>query len=371
MLENINYNITSIIDILGLVQGLFLGIVLISEFKINKSKALLGCFLFIYSIELLDPILGDLGITKYYPSLLFLPFNFYYLLIPLFYVYVKNISKSRISNRNLIFLFLPGIIEFLFFLSLFIQNSALKLELHDSEKFMVYIDLIIFLSYLYSIYYSIIIVKYINKHKTRVENFYSNTEGKLLLWAKSVIIFLLIYLFLLTFYPFENTIYSNSFFSFVNVIFIFWLGITGIKQKAIFEKSTEVHTETVVKIEDKPTVVNDDLHTKNYNRLIKLMEEDKFFLNPNISLADVSRELKISQRNLSELIHKESQTNFSQFVNYYRVEEAKKLLIDAKNDNLNMLGIAYDSGFNSKASFYSVFKKFTSQTPNNFKNSNL
>lgn len=367
-MESINYNIVSIIDIVGLVQGLFLGIVLIAEFKINQSKAILGGFLLIYSIELLQTILEDLGITAYYPNLLFLPLNFYYLLMPLFFFYVKHISKSKISKRNLLFLFLPGVIEFVVWCILFMQNSSLKLDLYRSEEFMIYLDLITFLSYIYSIYYSVIIIKYINKHRKNVENFYSNTEGKLLLWAKTVIIFLLSYLFLLMFYPFEETVYTNAFFSFINVIFIFWLGITGIKQKTIFEQSTKVHTETVVKTADKPTVAHDDLHTKNYNRLIKLMEEDKFFLNSNISLADVAQKLKIPQRNLSELIRKESQSNFSQFVNYYRVEEAKKLLVDTKNNNLNMLGIAYDSGFNSKASFYSVFKKFTSQTPNNFKN---
>ncbi|WP_449397875.1 helix-turn-helix domain-containing protein [Chryseobacterium wanjuense] len=61
------------------------------------------------------------------------------------------------------------------------------------------------------------------------------------------------------------------------------------------------------------------------------------------------------------------QKNFFQYVNEYRIEHAKKLLKDNSKNKLSILGIAYESGFNSKTSFNTTFKKLTNQTPSEFK----
>ncbi len=168
------------------------------------------------------------------------------------------------------------------------------------------------------------------------------------------------------------TDYMYPFISSVNVIFIFWIGISGLRQPKLF-----VSKNSITKKENIESSFNENSKNKSiinktyYKKLIELMVGEKMFLEPNLSLADVSIKLKIPQRNLSELIREESDKNFNQFVNYYRVEEAKKLLLDSSNNHLNMLGIAFDSGFSSKATFYSVFKKHTSKTPKSFKNNNL
>ena len=369
----INYNIVSLIDILGLVQGVFLGLVLIIEGRRIKPKLFLGLFLIVYCAELLNSILRDLNILESEPWLLFLPFNFFYLILPLFYIYVKGISNINLTKKKIVLILLPGILEFISYTVLFMLSVGTKVKLHNSESFSNVLSLIEILSFAYSIYYIFLTIKFINKQKTKVEEFYSNTEGKLLTWAKNVLMFLFSFLIIMLSSLFlEGTFYDNYIYpaiSIINVVFIFWIGISGIKQSKLFVYKIA----SIKKIDHQQSDVNETnnrLKTNNkdhYEKLITLMDDEKLFLEPNLSLADVSLKLKITQRNLSELIRDESDKNFNQFVNHYRVEEAKKLLLDTSNDHLNMLGIAFDSGFSSKATFYSVFKKHTSHTPKSFK----
>ncbi|MDO6601003.1 helix-turn-helix transcriptional regulator [Tenacibaculum sp. 1_MG-2023] len=370
----INYNIVSLIDILGLVQGVFLGLVLIIEGKRIKPKLFLGLFLIAYCAELLNSILRDLYILESEPWLLFLPFNFFYLILPLFYIYVKGISNINLTKKKIALILLPGILEFIGYTALFMLSVGTKVKLHNSESFSNVLYLIEILSFAYSMYYIFLTIKFINKQKTKVEEFYSNTEGKLLTWAKGVLMFLFSFLIIILSSLFlEGTFYDDYIYptiSIVNVVFIFWIGISGIKQSKLFVSKIV----SIKKIDHQQSDVNNRLKTNNkdhYEKLITLMDDENLFLEPNLSLADVSLKLKITQRNLSELIRDESDKNFNQFVNHYRVEEAKKLLLDTSNDHLNMLGIAFDSGFSSKATFYSVFKKHTLQTPKLFKNNTL
>ena len=149
----INYNIVSLIDILGLVQGVFLGLVLIIEGRRIKPKLFLGLFLIAYCAELLNSILRDLNILESEPWLLFLPFNFFYLILPLFYIYVKGISNINLTKKKIVLILLPGILEFISYTALFMLSVGTKVKLHNSESFSNVLSLIEILSFAYSIYY--------------------------------------------------------------------------------------------------------------------------------------------------------------------------------------------------------------------------
>jgi AraC-like DNA-binding protein len=99
----------------------------------------------------------------------------------------------------------------------------------------------------------------------------------------------------------------------------------------------------------------------------KLMVEKEVFLDSDLNLIKMAELLNISPHQLSYVINTGFNENFYQFINKYRVEKTKELLIKKEMDNLSILGIAYESGFNSKTSFYAVFKKITGITPSEFK----
>ena len=85
-----------------------------------------------------------------------------------------------------------------------------------------------------------------------------------------------------------------------------------------------------------------------------------------MKISELADSLTVPAYHLSQLINDEFLVNFYDFINKYRVEEAKKLLIEDTH-NYKILAIAYEVGFNSKATFNRVFKKFTDVTPSEFK----
>jgi len=103
--------------------------------------------------------------------------------------------------------------------------------------------------------------------------------------------------------------------------------------------------------------------------LNRFMEEHKPYLNPELTLHQLSEATEIPVQNLSQVINEVFENNFFNFINRYRVEDFKKRVPDPQYENYSILGIAFESGFNSKTSFNRIFKNATGQTPSDYKKS--
>ena len=101
-----------------------------------------------------------------------------------------------------------------------------------------------------------------------------------------------------------------------------------------------------------------------------LMETDKAYLNPELNLSDLAKMANMSRGQLSEIVNTAFNKNFNDFVNGYRVEAFKDMLKENKHQQLSLLGIAQECGFNSKATFNRVFKKLTDLSPTEFLKNN-
>ena len=102
-------------------------------------------------------------------------------------------------------------------------------------------------------------------------------------------------------------------------------------------------------------------------KLLTLLRTDKPFLNPQVSLSDLSEKLSISSKNLSQVINQTFGKNFFDFINSYRIQEVQQILQDSRDDKMTILEAMYEAGFNSKSSFNTAFKKETGQTPSEFR----
>jgi AraC-like DNA-binding protein len=111
------------------------------------------------------------------------------------------------------------------------------------------------------------------------------------------------------------------------------------------------------------------LQTKNeiLFKLEKIMAQEKLYLNSSLNLGEVAKKLSVMPRYLSQVINELKGQNFYDFVNAYRIEEAKKILSDPANNNEKILSVLYECGFNSKSVFNTVFKKNTGVTPSEFR----
>lgn len=107
----------------------------------------------------------------------------------------------------------------------------------------------------------------------------------------------------------------------------------------------------------------DPLVKKDLQALIDSMEKEKMYLDKRLTKIQLATHLKISLAHLSNLLKNHLDVGFNDFVNYYRVEAVKRMMTDPKNRNFTLLSISEDCGFNSKTSFYRIFKHFTGWTP--------
>jgi AraC-like DNA-binding protein len=109
------------------------------------------------------------------------------------------------------------------------------------------------------------------------------------------------------------------------------------------------------------------VNPKTIRELNQLMNAEKPHLNPELTLNDLAEKLEIPPRELSFMLNSELKLNFFNFVNKYRITEAKQLLTD-KTNKKTVLEILYQAGFNNKSAFNRVFREFTGFTPTEFRN---
>jgi len=156
------------------------------------------------------------------------------------------------------------------------------------------------------------------------------------------------------------------------ILFMFYF-INSILLKMLNQSSNESGTITQTNFKEKEKYAGSNLSQtdlKAYmNSLGNHMNENERFLDSELSINDLSTELDISIKILSQVINEGYSCNFFDFVNKYRVVAAKSIFANQADKKLTIQEVMYDSGFNSKSSFNTAFKKFTNLTPTQFKNS--
>lgn len=156
------------------------------------------------------------------------------------------------------------------------------------------------------------------------------------------------------------------------VIFVISIGYFGVRQGTIFSSVNEIKqdekTNHEVTKRYSKSGLKKDKATKLKEQLIKLMTEEKLYLDESLSLPKLAKKLTIHPNYLSQIINEQFGKNFYDFVNEFRVDEFKRLLIKPANRKMTFFALAIDSGFASKASFNKAFKKFTGQTPSEYSN---
>ena len=125
----------------------------------------------------------------------------------------------------------------------------------------------------------------------------------------------------------------------------------------LFERSQE---------NPKKALLNDVTVKAFKEKLTYFIEEKELYLNPDLSLRSLAKELDIHPNQLSWLLNESIGKNFNAYINHYRVKEFKRLAKDPSKAHITVIGLAYESGFNSKTVFNTYFKKETGLTPKQF-----
>ncbi len=150
--------------------------------------------------------------------------------------------------------------------------------------------------------------------------------------------------------------------------FLFILAYVGFNRTQIFNSITIPYT-TTNKLEDEKNDKAEDSEVElrqQFEELMRIMKEEKPYLDPKLSLNKLAETFNSSTTRLSFLINHIAKQNFYEFINTFRIKEVKSRMEDEEFANYSILGIAEESGFNSKASFNRIFKNQLGITPSEY-----
>jgi AraC-like DNA-binding protein len=362
---------------IGIVLSLFLGILLFSKKDKGLTDNILSIWLIIIGIHLTSTFLFYNGYWEIYPHLIGITAPFPFLYGPFLYLYVSYSIKStnHLQKRDYLH-FAPALISYLCMIPFYFFYSAEEKTQVDKgliDDYNGVFSIILLFGFILSgLSYSILSYrKLVQREKVVGENF-SNSDRINMTWLRYAILgiasvfitaaVVIIFREMLDFqFPFNADIFIYS----IIVGFVVYVGYSGIRQQDLFSSSA-INEEELVKTESeyKKSSLKIDVALNKHRELLALMQKEKPFLNPKLTLAELSESLDVSSNHLSQIINQYEEVNFHDFVNKYRVEEFIRKV--QSNNSYSLLAHAYDSGFNSKSTFNSVFKKLKSATPSQY-----
>ncbi len=351
---------------------LLLGIIISSSFfavcllwfspQNKQSNRFLALLIFTISLWLIDHFLRIANIYGQNANLYFLPIFYSLAFGPLIYFYVKSlVNQAFIFQRKDYLHFIPVVFQAGLYLFLTTKNYNFKNwyweNIHQWITYKIEFDG----TFISMLIYLILSIQLLKNYQIYVVNNFSETSKIRLNWLKIILIILVVlciqWLIEIVLRDFFNLYFNYNYSIQILGIMALVLAVGGIRQANL----SEVNFEEEVAQRSHIRVDNEILAQ------IKLgMDSRKLYLNPTLTLAEFAKELKLNPKIVSQQINTGLGKSFNDFVNEYRVEEVKLRLNSPDFERLTILGIAYESGFNSKTTFNRIFKDLTGVAPRDF-----
>lgn len=357
----------------GVVTAIFV-VFLLNHKSVRRSRA--NLFLSILLVALAFSILhiNYAGmVIRHFSNNLYSPGDPTFLLIaPLSWFYAVELTGQRVKfNRKLFLHFIPFLLIVFFSLS-FGSGHPKAMSIHILNlKWFLYIFFWVMVVVQFSGYQYLLHKKWL-AHQQLLQQEVSNTENVNISWLKFyLIVFLIITIFFLlslfTVIHWESRKWLPKATGLVFSFSVFALGFRGILQRDVFntikEEKPLVPANPVLPETTAPAKPDQAL----INKLVIYMAEKKPYLDADLSLSSLAKEMKMTRGQLSQLINNGLGETFYDFINRHRVEEVKMLMADPDKANFSLLGIAFEAGFKSKSSFNLIFKRFTGLTPTGYR----
>jgi len=379
-----DFNMYSTPLLILVLQGLLFGVLLLIRYWKERYTAdlLLGLVLIITCWHRTTYTIGFMG---WYDTFRNTKVNYYLvsltlLMAPLLYFYVRSVTTSafKIVRRDYYHL-VPMVIYLLYRIALVVydssqpgyadtQNGLLMNGTHSEVVLPIVIALenvwmVLYLAFTFQVYY---------QYKAKLTQYYSNTYQLELNWLRN---FLFIYTFLFLYSLAQlavNILISDLhwtqmwWYHFFSGLAIIYVGIKGY--------FTRTNTLADLEFNDVPsgyqprstTDLSAKLYSQDVSTITDYFNKHKPYLQPDLNLKSLAGELGYTTNQMSEIINTGFGQNFNDFVNTYRVNAVQQCIKEGQHEDLSLVGIAMDCGFNSKATFNRVFKKLTTVSPTEY-----
>lgn len=298
---------------------------------------------------------------------------------PLLFLFVQYITRTQSSPIwKSFWTFIPFIVYVIILVPYFIKSTDEKLAILDNFDKASEADFGWFnqtISVLHLFFQSFSLWYYLRVEKKLREE-YSEIDSVRILWLKHFLTLMLIATALAVFSFFARTwhipVLSHLYsFHFIGVVFIFyWLSYKALTHPVIFGLTPEPAHAPSIKTEipekSAKSSMEEDRLTTIFQAVQSVLEQEKLYRKNNLTLSELADRISFPRHQVSQSINSRYSGNFFDLINAYRVEDFKQLALDPNYKHLSLLGIAQEAGFNSKATFYAIFKKKTGKTPSEY-----
>lgn len=399
------FNFYSSILLIFFVHGLVYAVLLFRKGIVNEnvSDKWLAAFLLLCSFYIAPWMLGFAGWYDNQPLrdiMFYVPMQLLFFIGPVIFFYVQSLLNPsfRFGKKEWLHL-LPGILYLLFSVVMVITDKVVLKKYYflasgQDPEFDAWYQYTGFVS---MFLYFLISLRYYNLYKKLMKQVVSYADVILFRWVRNFLYAFLVMLII------KLLFYAGSFFSFFQkmryygpwweyfsfAIVYYYIAITGhansVETKVPFKlnllnnKPTLLLNASTTKatennfIEDVEVIeiVNEQVERKEDEgllaewkpKILSLLQNERVYEDPELSLTQMAKQLKTNPSIISKTINQGFQLNFNDFINNYRIEAVKEKLQAGEQKTQTLLGIAYDCGFNSKATFNRAFKKVTGTSP--------
>jgi len=388
-----NPSLLSIFYILGAAHGVFLVVALFtSKAGSHKANVYLGLYTLVFAIALFGYFTEVTGLREEYIYLRTLLWPKEFLYGALIYFYTRElIHPGQYPLRGSQWLhFVPFALHVALTWPLLLLSDAAQTRVLDGADVfdntlervwaIVLGDIEVTMTLFHIAIYLVLAIRLVLQHQQRALKHLSFTEQVSLSWLRNLLLgTLIVYV---TWVAREFLSISDDSRALLDttlglsiVVLIYAMGYLGLRQPVIFSASfPSSTTESIAAPEAAVDPTSDDNKYKRSSLSSELcevlmteldtyMQSDRAYLDNQLSLPQLAERLGVSVNYLSQTINQQTDKNFFDYINSYRVEEAKHLFKAGGESPKNILDIAMSAGFNSKSAFYTAFKKHTGMTP--------
>ena len=347
----------------------------------------LTALLFYLACSLIEHFIGFMGVYDYAREqghdLTFFPFDNPFVFGPLILLYVRALTDGqyRWTWRDGAHFVLP-VLYYVIHFAVWALPYTEKEEFLGSTPSHVLELIFIILFYLVTGWYIWQAFRRFHHYRQLIEQEYSNTGQMTLDWLRIFLVafsaylaFDLLFTVIAQLYNFWYT--GWYWLNLTRALLLYYISVTGwafAQKSSVPYQLLESRSVTAVQVQtNSPTeaplgkmTLPPDAMAQRRPQLATFMDNEKPWLDPELTLSVLAEQVQLNVSQLSYLVNNGFGQNFNDFVNSYRVEEVKRKLGRAEYQHLSLLGIAFESGFNSKATFNRAFKKLTGQAPSQY-----
>ena len=364
-----SFQLIDIIIIIGICQGVFLALTLQRISNNNRqANKVLSLLIILATLMLIGRFVYFRYLTYWVFQWSILVDAIVFLFGPFVYTYLRRLLfKGNETYQMAKYHFLPflGMVIVALYLILFytpIEYYGLLTDGNLTNAFQIISALMIFFNIIYLVK-SFVLLKKFRQDEKEVFSFEQTpvTYIKFFLFSFSACLgaWLISYL---------NSVFLADFFQYINYesiwvaipVFIYVIGYFSLKQPELFRVSDEQ------KIVQKKERISEIESAVLKERLDSLMTNERVFMENDLTLSDVAKQLKTSTNNISWVLNTVYDTTFYDFINGYRVKEFIQKVENKEHLKHTILALSIESGFNSKSTFNKAFKILMKDTPSNF-----